>query len=113
SPDPFVPSQPNARSFSSLLGTPPPSFPGPAPSKLYEKERPTRKPHNLDFPPRLHEPLLQKLHLRRLPAAVQPLQHDERLAHVFALRGGGYRRGGEVVYRGHGVQLTPESICLR
>ena len=37
----------------------------------------TWEPHHFDLPAQLDEPLLEELHLRRLAAAVEPLQNDQ------------------------------------
>lgn len=45
--------------------------------KKKKKRKLTRKPHSPNLPSRLHKPRLQELDLRRLAAAVQPLQYNE------------------------------------
>lgn len=56
--------------------------------KIEEKKKKTkltRKSHHMNFVPRLQQPRLQQLDLRRLAAAVQPFEHDERPSFLFLL----------------------------
>lgn len=54
-----------------------PAFTCPSNHHLKSKLRLTRKSHHLGRPPLLHKPLLKQLHLRRLAAAVQALEHNK------------------------------------